>query len=103
MVPVASAESYWDFLTKGRADTLYCKLTGCTMEGDIDMGGFNLINATYVNATYINTTINGVGERAGNADLISVILAIKHSSVFSEQDILDKRINILKACFSFSL
>ncbi len=46
---------------------------------------------------YINTTINGVGERAGNADLISVILAIKHSSVFSEQDILDEKINILKA------
>jgi homocitrate synthase NifV len=45
---------------------------------------------------YINTTINGVGERAGNADLTSVILAIKHSSVFSEQDILDEKINLLK-------
>ena len=26
---------------------------------------------------YINTTINGVGERAGNADLVAVILALK--------------------------
>jgi len=29
---------------------------------------------------YINTCINGMGERAGNADLISVILAIKYGS-----------------------
>ena len=28
---------------------------------------------------YINTTINGVGERAGNADLVAVILAITKS------------------------
>jgi len=28
---------------------------------------------------YINTTINGVGERAGNADLIAVVLALKKS------------------------
>jgi len=28
---------------------------------------------------YINTTINGIGERAGNADLIAVILAIMKS------------------------
>lgn len=31
---------------------------------------------------YINTTINGMGERAGNADLVSVILALKYSSGF---------------------
>ena len=29
---------------------------------------------------YINTTVNGIGERAGNADLISCLLAIKKSS-----------------------
>jgi len=28
---------------------------------------------------YINTTINGIGERAGNADLLAVILALKKS------------------------
>lgn len=28
---------------------------------------------------YINTTINGIGERAGNADLVAVILALKYS------------------------
>lgn len=29
---------------------------------------------------YINTTVNGVGERAGNADLLSCILALQKSS-----------------------
>lgn len=29
---------------------------------------------------YINTTINGMGERAGNADLVSVILALRYAS-----------------------
>ncbi|MBI2852192.1 MAG: homocitrate synthase [Chloroflexi bacterium] len=29
---------------------------------------------------YINTTVNGIGERAGNADLVAVILALKHSN-----------------------
>ena len=32
---------------------------------------------------YINTTINGVGERAGNADMLSVILALLKSSGFN--------------------
>ncbi len=30
--------------------------------------------------TYINTTINGIGERAGNADLVAVVLALKKAS-----------------------
>ncbi len=34
---------------------------------------------------YINTTVNGVGERAGNADLVAVILAIVKSKQFAEK------------------
>ena len=34
---------------------------------------------------YINTTLNGIGERAGNADLVSVILAITKSKGFNEK------------------
>jgi isopropylmalate/homocitrate/citramalate synthase len=34
---------------------------------------------------YINTTINGIGERAGNADLIAVILALMKSKGFAEK------------------
>jgi isopropylmalate/homocitrate/citramalate synthase len=29
---------------------------------------------------YINTTINGIGERAGNADLVAVVLALRYSN-----------------------
>lgn len=46
---------------------------------------------------YINTTVNGTGERAGNADLVSVILAIKYSSGFKGRYRLDERINLRKA------
>jgi isopropylmalate/homocitrate/citramalate synthase len=46
---------------------------------------------------YINTTVNGMGERAGNADLVSVILALKYSSGFKERYIIDERINLKKA------
>ena len=45
----------------------------------------------------INTTINGIGERAGNADLLSCILAIKHSRQFEDMNILDARINLQMA------
>ncbi len=34
---------------------------------------------------YINTTVNGIGERAGNADLVATILAITKSKGFAEK------------------
>ena len=46
---------------------------------------------------YINTTVNGTGERAGNADLVSVILAIKYSSGFKGKYKLDENLNLKKA------
>ena len=46
---------------------------------------------------YINTTINGMGERAGNADLVSVILAIKYSSGFGGKYVLDEKIKLSSA------
>jgi len=42
---------------------------------------------------YINTCVNGMGERAGNADLISVILAIKYGSGMQGYH-LDEKINL---------
>lgn len=42
---------------------------------------------------YINTCVNGVGERAGNADLLSVILAIKYGSGMKKYK-LDEKINL---------
>jgi isopropylmalate/homocitrate/citramalate synthase len=46
---------------------------------------------------YINTTINGTGERAGNADLVSVILAIKYSSGFKGKYKIDDSIDLKKS------
>jgi len=45
---------------------------------------------------YINTTINGVGERAGNADLLSVLLALKYSSGTKDRDLLPPEIKLNK-------
>jgi len=46
---------------------------------------------------YINTTINGIGERAGNADLIAVILAVTKSKKFTEKYQLGVPIHLSKS------
>jgi homocitrate synthase NifV len=46
---------------------------------------------------YINTCVNAMGERTGNADLVSVILAIKHGSGIENKYILDEKINLKMA------
>jgi homocitrate synthase NifV len=46
---------------------------------------------------YINTTINGYGERAGNCDLVSTILALKYSHGFEDKVHLDERIDLKKS------
>jgi isopropylmalate/homocitrate/citramalate synthase len=46
---------------------------------------------------YINTTINGIGERAGNADLVAVILAVIKSKEFSGKYQLGNPINLSKS------
>jgi isopropylmalate/homocitrate/citramalate synthase len=45
---------------------------------------------------YINTCVNGMGERAGNADLVSVVLAIRYGSGMKEYH-LDERVDLKKA------
>ncbi len=46
---------------------------------------------------YINTAINSMGERAGNADLVSVILAMKKASGLSGKYLLDEQVDLTKA------
>lgn len=46
---------------------------------------------------FINTAINGMGERAGNADLVSCLLAILKSSGFGGKYELDPQIDLSKA------
>jgi isopropylmalate/homocitrate/citramalate synthase len=43
---------------------------------------------------YITTTVNGMGERAGNADLVSTILAVQKSSGFENKYHLDEHIDL---------
>lgn len=43
---------------------------------------------------YINTCVNGMGERAGNADLVSVILAIKYAHGLAGKYDLDEKIDL---------
>jgi isopropylmalate/homocitrate/citramalate synthase len=46
---------------------------------------------------YINTTVNGIGERAGNADLVATILALTKSKGFGKKYHLGKPIDLSKA------
>ena len=64
--------------------------TGCSV-----MGAKAAIDAG-VDA-WINTAINGMGERAGNADLVSCILAITKSSGFKDKYKIDPQIDMTKA------
>lgn len=46
---------------------------------------------------YINTTVNGIGERAGNADLVATVLAVTKSKGFADKYGLGKPIDLKKA------
>ncbi len=46
---------------------------------------------------YINTTVNGIGERAGNADLLSCVLALTKSSGFAGKYELGRKVALNKA------
>ncbi len=46
---------------------------------------------------YINVTVNGIGERAGNADLVATILAVTKSKGFAEKYKLGGSVDLTKA------
>ncbi|MBI2832002.1 MAG: homocitrate synthase [Chloroflexi bacterium] len=46
---------------------------------------------------YINTTVNGIGERAGNADLVATVLAVTKSKCFAENYQLGIPVDLSKA------
>jgi isopropylmalate/homocitrate/citramalate synthase len=46
---------------------------------------------------YINTTVNGIGERAGNADLVATILAVTKSKGFAQKYQLAGSIDLSKS------
>jgi homocitrate synthase NifV len=45
---------------------------------DLGMATANSVAAVLAGATHVNTTVNGLGERAGNAPLEEVVAALKH-------------------------
>jgi len=45
---------------------------------DFGMATANAIAGIRAGAVYVNTTVNGLGERAGNASLAEVVMALKH-------------------------
>ncbi len=51
-------ESY-NYLTETQADTLYCKLTGCTMNGNINLNNYNITNATFLNNKNVSQIVTG--------------------------------------------
>jgi homocitrate synthase NifV len=60
--------------------------------------------------SFINTTINGYGERAGNCDLVSAVLALKYSHGLKDKVPLDEHVDLKKswkiakyASYSFNL
>ena len=67
----------------GMAEAVSVAGAQATIEGGVD--------------SYINTTINGYGERCGNCDLVSTILALKFSHGLSEKIHLDEHIDLKKA------
>jgi len=58
-------------------------------------GALGSLDAGY--DAYINTTVNGIGERAGNADLLSCLLALRHCPSAGARDVLDSRLDLTKA------
>ena len=58
-------------------------------------GALGCIDAGY--DAYINTTVNGIGERAGNADLLSCVLTLRHAPSTQERDLLGSRIDLTRA------
>jgi homocitrate synthase NifV len=90
---------YCDTLGLDSPDSIYQRVymlareTGIDIElhchNDVGMAVANSVSGAKgaVNAgvnVYLNTTINGTGERAGNADLLSCILAIKFARGIGE-------------------
>jgi len=45
---------------------------------DLGLATANTIAAVRAGATHVNTTVNGLGERAGNAALEEVVMALRH-------------------------
>jgi len=103
---------YCDTLGYDNTFTIYesirnlAEITGLPMEihchGDLGMAVANSLAGAKGaidggQDVYINTTVNGVGERAGNADLVAMILALTKSKQFADKYALGQPIDLSKS------
>ena len=69
------------FATYSRISALR-EITGLELEmhahNDLGLATANTLAAVMAGATHINTTVNGLGERAGNAPLEEAVMALRH-------------------------
>ena len=65
---------------------------------DLGMAVANSLAAAKAGVRQIECAINGLGERAGNADLVSVILAVgKSSGLHGGKYLLDKKVDLSRS------
>ncbi len=65
-------------------DSVYCKLTGCTMAGDINMGGNNVTNIGNIyTKTEINTLVNTTTIQTGSFFSNSTCVVIGNQALIS--------------------
>ncbi len=103
---------YCDTLGYDRIHTIYesCKRLAEAVQLPIELHCHNDLGHAVANSiegaigaidagmdAYINTTVNGMGERAGNADMVSTILAVTKTRGLRERGILDPTINLKMA------
>ncbi len=74
------------------ADALPDAVLGIHCHNDCDLAVANSVAAVLHGARHVQGTINGIGERCGNADLVSVIgnLATKHGRTVLRQETLSR-------------
>lgn len=69
------------FTTYDRIHRL-CRLVDMDVEmhahNDLGLATANTLAAVHAGASHVNTTVNGLGERAGNAPLEEVVMALRH-------------------------
>ena len=88
------------FSTRDKIEKIY-KATNFDIEmhthNDFGMATANAIAGVIGGANYIGCTVNGLGERAGNADLVSCLLAVLKSAGFRNEYHIDPNIDLSKA------
>jgi hypothetical protein len=66
-----NVSSLWGYYS-GLGNTLWCKLTGCTMDGDIDMHNNSIYNvANIYNKTEVDNITSGLGEDNNNVAILN--------------------------------